>query len=343
MKLNQVFNPLFLVIAVLSLVLYAGWGTKFIAAGSQEGSTSTTATAEKLSNQDAKESEAEESEIEKASEADLAETKALLQKSVSLLRGKSIQSKIRQRAMLFDTEVISNGIYLQADGGKGGTKIELEVQTQHLELSIRMINDGVYFFRQVRQLNESVSDEANDLQAKSVPTVERINLRQIREEYTGAVAWPGHWISFGGLYLFMDQARRSFAFGPVRQKEIKNVTYDVVTGVWKPEVLAKLVPSQKENILDRHSINWQKIPQHIPLEVDIYFVQKGPLAGFPLRIVFFRPTDELLEGIKKTPVLITEYSDPIEIDTPLQSDFQFNANKNEVSDVTDAFLSSLRR
>ena len=247
--------------------------------------------------------------------------------------------------MLFGTELIASGSYLQADGGQGGVRTELELQTMNLSLHVEMVNDGVFFFRRVKSTNEESSVARNEetIDTEAAPSVERINLRQIREEAASDEIWPGHWIAFGGLYLFMDQARRCFDFGSIETKNIKGEEYDVLIGTWKPEKLASLVPTQKDLIIKRHAINWQRIPQQIPLEVEIYFCKQGELAGFPYRIVFYRPNEELLDHVRNVPVLITEYADPEFIETPVQSDFQFNADENEVVDITENFLGSLKR
>ena len=259
--------------------------------------------------------------------------------------------------MLFGTELIASGTYLHADGGKGGVKTELELQTKNLNLQVEMVNDGVFFFRRVKSMNEEESavedeisnedetsaEEESSIDDKNAPSVERINLRQVREEVSSDHTWPGHWIAFGGLYTFLDQSRRCFDFGPIVTKKIKGEEFDVLKGTWKPEKLASLVPAQKGSILNHHAINWQRIPKQIPLEVEIYFSKQGELSGFPFRIVFYRPNEELLDNMRNVPVLITEYSDAQFIETPVHADFQFNADENEVVDITEDFLISLRR
>ncbi|MEC9092268.1 MAG: hypothetical protein VX438_06150 [Planctomycetota bacterium] len=274
---------------------------------------------------------------------DLTPSQNLLKNSIELLRTQSIRSRVRQIGVLFDKKLETRGTYLQANGGKGGTRMLLEIQTENLVLDVKMVNDGVYFFRQVLVKNGSndLAGVGGNREKEVEPRVERINLRLVRERYAQDKSWPGHWLAFGGLYLFMGQARSAFDFTGPDTGEIKGVQYSVLRGVWKPEKLAQLVPDQKVAILNRKALDWRRIPHQIPLEIEIYFVKTGQLAGFPYRVVFFRPQDDLLEGITKKHVLITEYSDPEIVDTPAQSEFQFNADENEVRDVTDDFIKSI--
>ena len=280
---------------------------------------------------------------ESAENPDALRTQELLTRSITLLREKNIRCSVKQRGMLFGTELISSGSYLQAEGGRGGVKTELTIQTRNLDLQVKMVNDGVYFFRQIVTRDETAIPDDPGWNGLIQPTVERVNLRKIKEVFERDSAWPGHWIAYGGLYLFMEQTRKSFDFGKIRNSNVKEMRVQVLRGVWKPEKLAQLIPEQKELILGKRSLNWKVIPRHIPLEVEIFFVAEGKLAGFPYRVVFYRPNEELLEGIRKIPVLVTEYSEPKLIETPLQSDFQFNAGQNEVNDITDEFILSLRR
>lgn len=272
-------------------------------------------------------------------------SRELLQNSLYLLRTRSLKASLRQRGVLFETELVASGNYLHADGGKGGVRTELEIQTRHLHWNVLMVNDGVYYFRQI-QSADTPAPSLSDLRqpdAPATPRVERIHLRQIREKYSDAEVWSGHWIAFGGLYLFMDQVRRSFDWTAPREQQIRGQTCHVISGTWKPEKLASLVPEQRDAILERRALDWQRIPPQIPLQIELYLVKEGDLAGFPLRIIFYRPDAELLEGIRNRPVLITEFSDTTLIDTPPQTDFQFNAAENEVIDKTEDFLISLRK
>ena len=381
MKLNQLFSPTILVAALLVIAVWGGIGQNFLSAGSwnsawqessnllkeskqqhppvgrepvrdQSGDRSIeppvanpkSPDTEKQDNAPSKTKE-NQGEEEPLPEFNNEESRELLKNSLTFLRNKSLTSSIRQRGMLFGTEVIASGKYLHADGGKGGARTELELQTQNLSLDIVMVNDGVYFFRQVKSASQSAeSGTGNEVAGTPAPpTVERINLRTIREKMTEAEVWSGQWIAFGGLYLFMDQVRRSFDWRAPQVKKIRGESYQVITGTWKPEKLASLVPSQKKAIIGRRSLDWKRIPHQIPLQIEIYLVKDGELAGFPYRVIFYRPSEELLEGIRNTPVLITEFSDPVIIETPAQADFQFNAAENEVVDKTDEFLNSLQK
>lgn len=355
MKLNQLFHRSAIVIAVLAIGVWGLWKQELLTAGSQEKDKANQNGLENESERkqgtsvenskdveaDSQDSNQENLDLQKNNE----KVRELLQESILLLRNRSFRTSLRQRGQLFGTELIASGTYLHADGGKGGVRTELEIQTSHLNLQVEMVNDGVYYFRRVKPLSDSSQPVSNEkkIDTNARPAVERINLREIREKLGAEDGWPGHWISYGGLYLFMDQARRSFEFGPIQTKKIKGVEYDVISGTWKPEKLASLVPAQKESILERHAINWKRIPRQIPLEIEIVFFKQGELKAFPYRVIFYRPNEELLDGVRSYPVLITEYTEPVFIETPPQSDFQFNADENEVVDITDEFLSSLRQ
>lgn len=338
---------LLLSLSVLAVLACFGLGTRYLKAGNQQNKKQAQSPKARIGGKTV--SATVEGKTSHPANAvaivprNLSESQKLLKKSIELLRTTSIRSGLRQQGILFDTELKTTGTYLQADGGKGGTRISLEIKSKNLHLDIQMVNDGVYFFRKIVTKNvANMLPRVDSTSGETVePTVERINLRLIRDRYAHDKSWPGHWIAFGGLYLFMDQARKAFDFEKPGTGKIKGIQYSLLKGVWKPEKLALLVPDQKASILNRKALDWKRIPRQIPLEIEIYFVESGRLAGFPYRVVFYRPTDDLLEGIKRLPVLATEYSDPEIVDTPSQSEFQFNADENEVRDVTDDFINSI--
>lgn len=273
----------------------------------------------------------------------------IIQDSIRFLRSKSIASDIRQRGFLFEKEILSSGTYLQSEDGHS-SRLELEMETEQLQLKLRLFNDGVYFYRQifpnsvdaVKTPQQSTSNGTFDPRNNEViRRIERIHMRAVNNKFSNHAVWPGHWISYGGLYHFVDQFRRCFSISKTKNKIRNGSEYVVVKGVWKPENLAVLIPQQKRSILSDNSLKWDQIPPQIPMEIEIWFHSVGPVKSHPFRIIFYRPEKEVLEGYKQIPILVTEFSNTRIIEKPDSSLFQFNADENEVHDITEDFFHAI--
>ena len=270
---------------------------------------------------------------------------ALVKRSHALIRDQSFKASIKQRAFIFKKEVVSTGSYLQADGGKGGVRIELDIRTEHLDLKVRLFNDGVYFFRETVD-NAAVAADAVNTETgkvKSLSRIESVNLRRMNDQLSKDPHWPGRWIAFGGLYLFMQQTQKCFDFSTPNETTIGDTKVLFTRGTWKPEKLALVLPEQKESILNSSTINLNRIPPQIPIEVELYFFADGKLKDMPRRIVFYRPDSDMANEGKQIPILVTDYVDLQFIDTPEAREFQFSAEKNEVFDITNEFLLEVRK
>lgn len=270
---------------------------------------------------------------------------ALVKRSHALIRDQSFKASIKQRAFIFKKEVVSTGSYLQADGGKGGVRIELDIRTEHLDLKVRLFNDGVYFFRETVD-NAAVAAVAANTETgkvKSLSRIESVNLRRMNDQLSKDPHWPGRWIAFGGLYLFMQQTQKCFDFSTPNETTIGDTKVLLTRGTWKPEKLAMVLPEQKESILNSSTINLNRIPPQIPTEVELYFFADGKLKDMPRRIVFYRPDSDMANEGKQIPILVTDYVDLQFIDTPEAREFQFSAEKNEVFDITNEFLLEVRK
>jgi len=270
---------------------------------------------------------------------------ALVKRSHTLLRDQSFKASIKQRAFIFKKEVVSTGTYLQADGGTGGVRIELDIRTEHLDLKVRLFNDGVYFFRETvdkAAVAAAAVNLGND-RVKSLSRIESVNLRRMNDQLSKDPHWPGRWIAFGGLYLFMQQTQKCFNFSAPTERTIGDTKVLVTRGTWKPGKLALVLPEQKESILNSSTINLNRIPPQIPTEVELYFLADGKLKDLPRRIVFYRPDSDMANGGSQIPILVTDYVDAQFIDTPEAREFQFSAEKNEVFDITNEFLSEVRK
>ena len=270
---------------------------------------------------------------------------AMVKSSHALLGAQSFKANIQQRAFLFGKEVVSTGTYLQADGGRGGVRIELGIRTEHLDLQVRMFNDGAYFFRETIDKTAMLAKDSTTVSPQLTPThkIESVNLRRMSDQLSKDPHWPGRWIAFGGLYLFMQQIQKCFNFSTPIERMIGETKVLVTRGTWKPEKLVLVMPEQKDSILNSATINLNKIPPQIPTEIELYCHAEGPLQHLPRRIVFYRPDSELTNGGNQIPILVTDYVDSEFIDTPEAREFRFSANEFKVYDITDEFLSEVRK
>lgn len=240
----------------------------------------------------------------------------------------TIQTKMRVRAELLGDPLVGSGRYVQWKSSKGILlRLELGIQASKQTTSVKQLSDGRTLWEHLR--------------IGKIERVNRIDLRKVYEAVSQnppAVAMTSANLAAGGLPRLTHQLNASFDFDS-RQVSVasmgeERVPVYVVTGTWRPTVLAETIPGAVNN----GEIALDAFPPHLPHEVELV-VDRATL--FPYRIAFKKWFDE--DGIKvSTQVVTTEFFEVLfdrEVDPVL---FQYKEPTDaHVADRTDSFLNSL--
>jgi len=120
--------------------------------------------------------------------------------------------------------------------------------------------------------------------------LERIDLAQVRKSTTGVTNDAGGfngsgWLSTDGLPSLLGGLARSFHFSAAKETTLGEVPTIQLTGQWKPEILAKLLPTQKEKILAGKTADLSRLADQLPDQVVLWL---GRTDLVPYRIDFRR-------------------------------------------------------
>jgi hypothetical protein len=250
---------------------------------------------------------------------------------------RSIAASVRYRIHLFRGELIGSGLYQQTGQGSNRRfRLELRTQLGEEAASRLQVCDGETLW--------SYRDTADGAH------MERLDLRRVRAAQRQAHELPPQApveeLAAGGLPKLMEGLRFNFQTLGAEAGYLGDVSLWAIELEWKPEVIAALVPDEREHILAGEPCDFAELPQ-MPERVMVYL---GYEDLFPRRIEFRRRAEfgresRAGEGRREefVPVVTVEFAD-LQFDQPIDSrQFDYGAaGATEVTDVTDAFLQSRR-
>jgi hypothetical protein len=181
--------------------------------------------------------------------------------------------------------------------------------------------------------------------------LQRLDLRRVRAAQRQARELrpqaPVEELAVGGLPKLFEGLRFNFQTLRAEGGYLGDAPMWAVELEWKPEVVAALVPDERERILAGEPCDFASFPQ-LPERVMVYL---GHEDLFPRRIEFQRRTadtsGESSAGEGKEDELVAavtmEFTD-VQFDLPIDSrQFDYGAaGSTNVTDVTDLFLQSRR-
>lgn len=259
----------------------------------------------------------------------------LLEKGIRSFEGhRSLSAQIRHRASLLGRNVVGGGSYLE-QRSEEGLRLRLELKTQVGEetSSLLQVCDGRYLWtcRTAPRVPETVSRIA----VIRVATV----LEQIGDaQDPGKI---GAWLGLGGVPRLLRSLHANFEFLSAEPGQLDRKPIVRLSGSWRPEKLALLLPSQAETIQAGGSADTSKLPEHLPDRVVICLGQSNL---FPYQIEYGRSHAHPKQRypLPADGVLLTlELFDEV-FDVPIHpSRFAYSPGKLEVDDQTEEFVKSL--
>lgn len=254
------------------------------------------------------------------------------QAAVAITRHATVSAKIRQRIELFNQQMVGSGTYLQGAWQKQLFRLELRIHVSDQVSTLRQVSDGerLWIYREL-------------LDKRSL---ERIDLAQVRKSAAGAVsdakqANIAGWLGSAGLPGLLDGLAQNFHFSEREDTVLGTVATIKLTGEWKPEVLANMLPSQKDDIATGKEPDLRKLADQLPDQV-VLWLGRDDLV--PYRIDFRRrypAAHTHIEAIwpKRATTLVTMEFFEVRLNAPIDpATFTYSPGSVKPIEATENYL-----
>ncbi|HEX3869798.1 MAG TPA: hypothetical protein VHV77_05150 [Pirellulales bacterium] len=245
-----------------------------------------------------------------------------------LQRYKSISAKIRQKAEMYDLQMIGTGLYLQGPAGSHCMRLELKMQVEDEVSTLQQVCDGrnLWILRRMGM-------QANLGRVEINPVLELQRSWQVPGQGAGP---PG--IGIGGLPRLLCSLNHSFQFAdPVPTKLGTFPVYEL-HGSWRPEALIRMLPNQKADI-EKGSVDLSELPDEVPGEV---YVLLGRHDLFPYRIEYRRRHNSSDDAAVHRVVLVMELFE-VRADATIESRlFEYQPGELPISELTAVYTNALQ-
>jgi len=265
----------------------------------------------------------------------LRQSRQLLDGAIRGLEGhRSISAKIFQQVDLFDKRLIGSGLYLeQRRGSVRLMRQELRIQLGGQISSLVQVCDGRFLWTYQKLSGQEVLRRLDV--ARALPAIEQAKGLPLQGKLGGL---PG----LGGLPKLIHALDAAFDFQAaepaVLRLQADHLPVWRLSGRWKPNLLAKLLPDQAKAIESGRAADLGKLPDHLP---DHVVLKLGRDDLFPYRIEFRRTVDALSDP-PATRAMVTMQLFEVLFDVPIASNrFHYNPGDLDFEDETPRFLKSL--
>jgi hypothetical protein len=176
------------------------------------------------------------------------------------------------------------------------------------------------------------------------PTLGRVDLERWRRaeqksEGPSAGMWTGAGLVPGGLLRLLASLRDNLEFGPAIRDQSDQMDVWVVTGMWRPAILAKLLPEQAESILSGSAPDLSQLPPHLPSDVRIVLRREDLL---PLQVDYRRRSgDSTVSAATAKSILVIDFHSIQRREKLDERHFIYQPGQQEVIDLTDSYLQRL--
>ncbi len=238
----------------------------------------------------------------------------------------SLEAKMRQRVGIREQYMVGSGAYLQLrDGEDVRFRLELRLQVGQRLTSLQHITDNRYLY-----IRRDIGD---------TKSISRIDLKRVQAARANHAAGnsPQNYAAMGvgGLSQLLHGLADNFMFGDPEPETISGVNVWRISGRWKPEVLARLLPDQREAILAGQAPAMESLPSQLPDRVTLVVGRDEPLALFPYRVEFARQDAESNQPRSMLIMELFEVRLRPDLDPRL---FEVPGSEQDLVDETDAYL-----
>jgi hypothetical protein len=183
----------------------------------------------------------------------------------------SFSARVRQLARVGDTVLKGGGRYLQSGlGEEQRFRFESLLSADTEEFEVLEVCDGIFSWS-FRRL------------AAAPPTVERVDIRSIRERLEALGVRDQACVSpyLGGVQRTLALVREWFRFESVSAAAIDEVPVWSIEGRWNRDRLAAHLPAQSKSIVNGEEVAASDLPEGVPWGVRLSISQR---ELFPFRI-----------------------------------------------------------
>lgn len=262
----------------------------------------------------------------------------LVSDSLAMLgKQRSVSAKLKIKTLAYGHELIGAGEYQQMGlGASPMLRLEMKIPIGEQVTSKLQVSNGKIMWTRTEI-------------GQGEPQVSRVDLERIREQIEKNKVTPHidpaiNWMMFGGLSRLLAGLSSHFDFGSARADVLQEEPVWIVTGVWKPEALAKIVPHLKNDVLAKKPEVLAKLPPHIPVAINLVLDRADKGANFPYRIEYLHLADgkSVLGPDATTPYLVMELYE-VDFDADLTAKmFEFRPTDVEsVVEQTEIYLKEL--
>ena len=251
----------------------------------------------------------------------------------ALGRAESISARVRQRVRVDDRVLVGAGRYVQSGLGEDQRyRYESSMKSDTETFDLLEVCDGLFAWSYRRI-------------GPQPPQLERLDVRRIRDRLLQLTPGNNAPVSpyLGGVQRTLSLLRDWFRFVSVESTAIDDLPVWRIEGRWNPEMLASLLPAQKEAALQEGGITAAALPDGMPWNVRLSI---GKRDLFPFRIEWLAiPGRRPVANREPEPVAVLELYE-VRLGEPVDAAaFVYKPAIDGLVDLTDTrvkFLTPLR-
>jgi hypothetical protein len=273
----------------------------------------------------------ETSEVDRSaehSESGPTRPQTLIDYSVRAVEGQEyISAQVSEAGEMLGHPLAGFGRYFELRQGPiPMIRLEMTVQIDTVSTSIVQVCDNRNTFWTYSKLPNKESLSKLDA-VRAITALEQTTGRTPPSEM---LRTPG----LGGIGRLMRVINADFDFATASPDDLDGTPVWKLAGGWKPIVLARLLPEQKDSAAKGHPYNLARLPTRLPDGVVVYLRQAD---YFPLRIDYLRgAANSSLQCLLTLKFTDVSFRGPID-----SSQFLFTPGSLEFNDRTDDFIRKL--
>jgi hypothetical protein len=233
----------------------------------------------------------------------------------------TLSAKINLHSDLFGESLIAGGQYLQGPRDSRRVRLELKVRLGDKVCSLQQVSDGAALWVIQTTITQSRLGRVDVPRALAI-------MRQAGHA-------PGtSMLALGGLPVLLDRLIQSFEFTHLRSEKLGPTPTLVALGVWKPTMLAHLMPAQRPAIDAGKPANLGELPTYVPNQIEV-FIGRDDL--FPYQIDYVRAVRPGSHGENDRVLARMKFVD-VHFDVPIDpAQFVYHPGEAVPVDETEAF------
>ena len=238
-----------------------------------------------------------------------------------------ITARIKQQGELFGRQITGGGRYYELRQGPiPWVRLELTMQVGSASTSLVQVCNGTTFWKYRKMPREKSLSKIDAVRA-----ITALEQAADRLPLDARACAPG----LGGLGRLVRGLNQRFQFTTVVADQLGGLPVWKLSGGWRPQQLARVLPLQKEALEKGRAPDWSRAPNQVPDSVMLFLAQDD---CFPCRIDYLR--SESMSGprhLMSLEFFELSFTGPID-----SSQFLFTPPYDlEIIDRTEEFVRSL--